>query len=116
AAIAFLSFIVWAHHMFTAGMPLGGELFFMYATMLISIPTGVKIFNWVTTMWRGSITFETPMLFSIAFVILFTIGGFSGLMLAVVPPDVQEHGTDCVVAHFYFVLVTGSVLALIASV
>ncbi|HEU4774181.1 MAG TPA: cytochrome c oxidase subunit I [Lysobacter sp.] len=115
-AIAFLSFIVWAHHMFTAGMPLGGELFFMYATMLISIPTGVKIFNWVTTMWRGSLTFETPMLFSVAFVILFTIGGFSGLMLAIVPADFQYHDTYFVVAHFHYVLVTGSVLALISAV
>ena len=78
ASIAFLSFIVWAHHMFTVGMPLGGELFFMYATMLIAVPTGVKVFNWVATMWKGSMTFETPMLFAIAFVILFTIGGFSG--------------------------------------
>ena len=116
AAIAFLSFIVWAHHMFASGMPLGGELFFMYATMLISIPTGVKIFNWVTTMWRGSLTFETPMLFSIAFVILFCIGGFSGLMLAIVPADFQYHDTYFVVAHFHYVLVTGSVLALIAAV
>ncbi|QOW21826.1 MULTISPECIES: cytochrome c oxidase subunit I [Lysobacteraceae] len=116
AAIAFLSFIVWAHHMFTAGMPLGGELFFMYATMLISIPTGVKIFNWVTTMWRGSITFETPMLFAVSFVILFSIGGFSGLMLAIVPADFQYHDTYFVVAHFHYVLVTGSVLALIAAV
>ncbi|MGY1426281.1 cytochrome c oxidase subunit I [Lysobacter sp. A289] len=116
AAIAFLSFIVWAHHMFTAGMPLGGELFFMYATMLISIPTGVKIFNWVTTMWRGSLTFETPMLFAVAFVILFSIGGFSGLMLAIVPADFQYHDTYFVVAHFHYVLVTGSVVALISAV
>ena len=76
AVIAFLSFIVWAHHMFTVGIPLVGELFFMYATMLIAVPTGVKVFNWVTTMFRGAMTFETPMLFSIAFVVLFTIGGF----------------------------------------
>ncbi len=82
ASIAFLSFIVWAHHMFAVGLPLGGEIFFMYATMLIAVPTGVKVFNWVSTMWGGSMTFETPMLFAIAFVILFTIGGFSGLMLA----------------------------------
>ena len=71
ASIAILSFVVWAHHMFTVGMPLAGELFFMYSTMLIAIPTGVKVFNWVATMFRGSITFETPMLFSIAFVALF---------------------------------------------
>ena len=92
ASIAFLSFIVWAHHMFTVGMPLAGQLFFMYATMLIAVPTGVKVFNWVATMWRGSMTFETPMLFSIAFVILFTIGGFSGLMLAMTPVDFQISG------------------------
>ena len=89
ASIAILSFVVWAHHMFTVGMPLAGELFFMYSTMLIAIPTGVKVFNWVATMFRGSITFETPMLFSIAFVALFTIGGFSGIMLAIVPADFQ---------------------------
>src|SRR5512146_2456721 len=89
ASIAFLSFIVWAHHMFTVGMPLAGELFFMFATMLIAIPTGVKVFNWVSTMWKGSMTFETPMLFALAFLFLFTIGGFSGLMLAIVPADYQ---------------------------
>ena len=81
-SIAILSFVVWGHHMFTTGMPLAAELFVMYATMLIAVPTGVKVFNWVATMWRGSMTFETPMLFAIGFVILFTIGGFSGLMLA----------------------------------
>ena len=69
AAIAFLSFIVWAHHMFTVGMPLGGEIYFMFATMLISVPTGVKVFNWVSTMWKGSLSFETPMLWAVAFVI-----------------------------------------------
>ena len=116
ASIAFLSFIVWAHHMFTVGMPLGGELYFMYATMLIAVPTGVKVFNWVTTMWRGSMTFETPMLFAIAFVILFSIGGFSGLMLAIVPADFQYHDTYFVVAHFHYVLVTGAVFGIIAAV
>ena len=116
AAIAFLSFIVWAHHMFTVGMPLGGEIYFMFATMLISVPTGVKVFNWVTTMWRGSISFETPMLWAIAFVILFTIGGFSGLMLAIVPADYQYHDTYFVVAHFHYVLVTGALFGIIAAV
>ncbi len=116
ASIAFLSFIVWAHHMFTVGMPLGAELFFMYATMVIAVPTGVKVFNWVSTMWRGSMTFETPMLFALAFVILFTIGGFSGLMLAIVPADFQYHDTYFVVAHFHYVLVTGAVFAIIAAV
>lgn len=115
ASIAFLSFIVWAHHMFAVGLPMGAEIFFMYATMLIAVPTGVKVFNWVTTMWGGSMTFETPMLFSIAFVILFTIGGFSGLMLALAPADFQYHDTYFVVAHFHYVLVTGAAFAIIAA-
>ena len=116
SSIALLSFIVWAHHMFTTGMPVAGELFFMYATMLISVPTGVKVFNWVATMWRGSMTFETPMLFAIAFIVLFTIGGFSGLMLAMVPADFQYHDTYFVVAHFHYVLVPGAVFAIMAAV
>ena len=115
SAIAFLSFIVWAHHMFATGMPVAGELYFMYATMLIAVPTGVKVFNWVTTLWRGSITFETPMLFSLAFVFLFTIGGFSGLMLAIGPVDMQYHDTYFVVAHFHYVLVPGAIFALMAG-
>ena len=115
ASIAFLSFIVWAHHMFTVGLPLGAEIFFMYATMLIAVPTGVKVFNWVATMWGSSMTFETPMLFAIAFVILFTIGGFSGLMLALVPADFQYHDTYFVVAHFHYVLVTGAIFAIISA-
>ncbi|MFL6622714.1 MAG: cytochrome c oxidase subunit I [Sulfurifustis sp.] len=115
ASIAFLSHVVWAHHMFTVGMPMAGELFFMYATMLIAVPTGVKIFNWIATMWRGAMTFETPMLFAIAFVILFTIGGLSGLMLAIVPADFQYQDTYFVVAHFHYVLVTGAVLAIFAA-
>ncbi len=115
AAIAFLSFIVWAHHMFSVGMPLGGQLYFMYATMLIAVPTGVKVFNWLATMWRGAMTFETPMLFSIAFVALFTIGGFSGVMMALAPVDLQYHDTYFIVAHFHYVLVPGSVFAIIAA-
>ncbi|HEY5790745.1 MAG TPA: cytochrome c oxidase subunit I [Gammaproteobacteria bacterium] len=116
ASIAGLSFIVWAHHMFAVGMPVAGELFFMYTTMLIAVPTGVKVFNWVSTMWRGSLTFEPPMLFSLAFVVLFTIGGFSGLMLAIVPADFQYHDTYFVVAHFHYVLVPGAIFGIIAGV
>jgi cytochrome c oxidase subunit 1 len=116
ASIALLSFIVWAHHMFTVGMPLVGEVFFMFATMLIAVPTGVKVFNWVATMFRGSMTFETPMLFALAFVVLFTIGGFSGLMLAIAPVDFQYHDTYFVVAHFHYVLVPGAVFGIMAGV
>jgi cytochrome c oxidase subunit 1 len=116
ASIAFLSFIVWAHHMFTVGMPVAGELFFMYATVLIAVPTAVKVFNWVATMWKGSMTFELPMKWALAFVILFTIGGFSGLMLGIAPVDFQYHDTYFVVAHFHYVLVTGALFAIIAAV
>jgi cytochrome c oxidase subunit 1 len=115
AAIAFLSFIVWAHHMFTVGMPVAGELYFMYATVMIAVPTAVKVFNWTATMWKGSMTFEVPMLWAIAFVFLFTIGGFTGLMLGVAPVDFQYHDTYFVVAHFHYVLVTGAVFAIIAG-
>lgn len=116
AAIAFLSFIVWAHHMYTVGMPIAGELFFMYATMLIAVPTGVKVFNWVATMWRGSLSFETPMLYAVAGVFLFTIGGLSGLMLSLTPVDFQYHDTYFVVAHFHYVIFAGSVLAIMGAV
>ena len=116
AAIAFLSFIVWAHHMFTVGMPAAGELYFMYATVMIAVPTAVKVFNWTATMWKGAMTFETPMLWAIAFVFLFTIGGFTGLMLGVAPVDFQYHDTYFVVAHFHYVLLTGAVFAIIGGV
>jgi cytochrome c oxidase subunit 1 len=101
--------------MFTVGMPLTGELFFMYATMLIAVPTGVKVFNWVSTMWKGAMTFETPMLFALGFVFMFSIGGFSGLMLAIAPVDFQYHDTYFVVAHFHYVLVTGAVFAIMGA-
>ncbi len=115
ASIAILSFIVWAHHMFVVGMPAAGQLFFMYATMLIAVPTGVKVFNWVATMWKGSMTFETPMLFSVGFLFVFSMGGFTGLVCAITPIDIQIQDTYYVVAHFHYVLVAGSLFALFSG-
>jgi cytochrome c oxidase subunit 1 len=114
-SIAFFSFIVWAHHMFTVGLPIAGELYFMYATMIIAVPTGVKVFNWTATMWKGAMTFEAPMLFSISFVVLFTMGGFTGLMMAIAPTDFQYHDTYFIVAHFHYTLVPASIFILMAA-
>jgi len=116
ASIAFLSFIVYAHHMFTTGMPVAGELYFTYATIMIAVPTAVKVFNWTATMWRGSMTFETPMLWAIGFVFLFTIGGFTGLMMGIAPVDMQYHDTYFIVAHFHYVLAAGALFAIFAGV
>jgi len=115
ASIAFLSFVVWAHHMFTVGLPISGELFFMFVTMLIAVPTGVKVFNWISTMWRGSMTFETPMLYAIGFIFMFTVGGLSGVMLAVPASDVQYQDTYFVVAHFHYVMVSGAIFGIYAG-
>jgi cytochrome c oxidase subunit 1 len=101
--------------MFTTGMPVTGQLFFMYATMLIAVPTAVKIFNWIATMWQGSMTFETPMLFAVGFIFVFTMGGFTGLILAMAPIDIQLQDTYYVVAHFHYVLVAGSLYAMFAG-
>jgi cytochrome c oxidase subunit I len=92
-----------------------GQLFFMYATMLIAVPTAVKIFNWIATMWQGSMTFETPMLFAVGFIFVFTMGGFTGLILAMAPIDLLLQDTYYVVAHFHYVLVAGSLYAMFAG-
>ncbi|MBL8482478.1 MAG: cytochrome c oxidase subunit I [Rhodocyclaceae bacterium] len=116
SSIAILSFIVWAHHMYTTGMPVAGQLYFMYATMLIAVPTGVKVFNWVATLYKGSLTFEAPMLFSLGFLFLFTLGGFSGLVLSMTAVDVQLHDTYYVVAHFHYVMVAGALFSAFGAV
>ncbi len=116
SSIAILSFIVWAHHMYVVGMPTAGVLFFMYATVLIAVPTGVKVFNWLATMWRGSMTFETPMLWAVGFIFVFTMGGFTGLICALVPIDIQIQETYYVVAHFHYVLVAGSLFGIFSGI
>ncbi|HEY7793274.1 MAG TPA: cytochrome c oxidase subunit I [Gaiellaceae bacterium] len=116
AGIAFFSMLVWAHHMFTVGMPAFLNSFFMVASMVIAVPTGVKIFNWLATLWRGNIHFDTPMLFALGFLSVFTIGGLSGIFLAAFPIDWQVHDTYYVVAHFHYVLFGGSLLAIFAGI
>ncbi len=115
AGIAFFSMLVWAHHMFTVGMPAFLNVFFMIASMVVAVPTGVKIFNWLATLWRGNIHFDTPMLYALGFVSVFTIGGLSGIFLAAFPVDWQLHDTYYVVAHFHYVLFGGSLLAILGG-
>lgn len=114
-AIGFLSFAVWGHHMFAAGMSTTLDVVFSLASMLIAVPTGVKIFNWLATLWGGKIRFTTSMLFALSFLILFTIGGLSGVTLATVPVDQQVTDTYYVVAHFHYVLFGGSMFAIMAG-
>jgi cytochrome c oxidase subunit I len=115
-AIAFLGFLTWAHHMFTAPIPLAVVAFVAMTSFLIAIPTGVKIFNWIATLWQGTIEFKTPLLFCAGFVSLFTIGGISGVFLAVFPVDWQLNETYFVVAHIHFVLMGGAVFTVFAGI
>jgi cytochrome c oxidase subunit 1 len=115
AAIGFFGFLVWAHHMFAVGLPLVGLTFFMLMTMIIAIPTGVKMFNWLATLWGGHLDFKTPLLYSVGFLTMFLIGGLNGVVTAVVPVDWQLHDTYWVVAHIHYVLFGGSTFAAFAG-
>jgi cytochrome c oxidase subunit 1 len=114
-AIGFISVSVWAHHMFTVGMSAGGNLFFVLSTMAIAVPTGIKIFNWLATMWGGKIHFKAPMLFCIAFLFQFLVAGLTGVMMGAAPFDWQLGGSYFLIAHFHYVIVGGILFAMFAA-
>uniref|UniRef100_UPI003561AAA6 cbb3-type cytochrome c oxidase subunit I n=1 Tax=Thalassovita aquimarina TaxID=2785917 RepID=UPI003561AAA6 len=115
-AIGVVGFIVWAHHMYTVGMSLTQQSYFMLATMVIAVPTGVKIFSWIATMWGGSVEFKAPMLFAFGFLILFTIGGVTGIVLSQAGVDRAYHDTYYVVAHFHYTMSMGAAFTIFAGI
>jgi cytochrome c oxidase subunit 1 len=114
-AIAILSFFVWAHHMFVAGISIYSAVFFSLMTFFVAVPSAIKVFNWTVSLHKGSISFDAPMLYALGFVLLFTVGGVTGLMLATLPVDVDVHGTYFVIAHFHYIMVGATVSAYFAA-